>query len=1011
MDTDSNNTTTNTLLSLEQVEELSQQFRAACLAALDAGKPLDSEAILRALFHTRGAQPDEKTEVLPVTETCTPSRDDSTPAPQRDAGVATIAVSPGLNTHPEEDPADQGATRDYASAPIDPNATQDLPGQRKSSSSLFGGSPSARGGVPESFAGYEILGVLGKGGMGVVYKARQRGLKRIVALKMIRRQDADDQDLARFRIEAEAVAQLQHPNIVQVYEVGEDAGRPFLSLEYIDGGSLKDKLHGKPQPVLHAAQLVQLLAYAMGAAHRQGIVHRDLKPANVMLMGRREGSTELRSDTTVLVEELYGTPKIADFGLAKRLEEDDGQTRSGTVLGTPSYMAPEQAQGHVKEVGPLADQYALGAVLYELLTGRPPFVGATILETLEQVRSREPLPPTRLQPKVPRDLETICLKCLQKDPQKRYADCTALAEDLRRFVAGDPILARPVSVAEQLWRWCRRNPRVAALSASVLLLLIVVLAGSVVFNFWLSEAKAQTEKEKQNAVEAQLLAEQKETDAKEQRQVALDSLGDIIFNVADAVGQLGGQQELQKQLLGIAMRSVQRISLNPKAKISLNDSTLAAAHWMMGKVLEQLGELEKADEEYRLADDAYVKQLAADPDNAKCRANHVLALMALGRINLQRRGHVLEARDFFSKANALLATADQNRGEGQLPLWQVKKLRAQAVHWLGVFVVASNPRLAREHYQRSLELYEETAALLHREGTAALVGLLGSPLGQDPLVTVAVARVLQRELDNAEREIVQSYFYMGGIELKLHNVAETQELYRKGIQISQALADAYPNDLGGLLTLADGRERLGDLYLRSRQPTLAFPEHEQAARILQRLVDHDPNRADRKTVLARLLYSLGIAAVQLGKQDVAVEKFGASLKLRQVLTRGQEGAPQYGDYLATLARCGDYQKAAEMARRLREHSDKDANSLLDVACCFAICSGVVAPNQRAADLTPEQRQLRADFAGQAIEALQTAVGLGYRDVYNLETEPDLDAVREVPEFKALLDQLRRAAVK
>jgi serine/threonine protein kinase len=382
----------------EQVEELTQQFRAACLAAVRGGQPLEAQAVVHALF--------------------------ATPAPAGAAAAPMVSVAPGS----------AGATVDFTAAPADPNATQDYPNPPRTGLSLPGGGPGSRGPVPESFAGYEILGGLGRGGMGVVYKARQRGLKRIVALKMIRYDDAGPGELARFHIEAEAVAQLKHPNIVQVYEVGEDAGRPFQALEYIDGGSLKDKLQGKPQPVLHSAQLIGLLAWAMHAAHRQGIVHRDLKPGNIMLMSRREGGTELRSDTTALVEELYGTPKITDFGLAKRLEENDGQTQSGSILGTPSYMAPEQAMARASAVGPLADQYALGAMLYEMLTGRPPFVGATILETLEQVRTQEPLPPTQLQPKVPRDLETICLKCLQKEPEKRYADCAALGDDLRRFV-------------------------------------------------------------------------------------------------------------------------------------------------------------------------------------------------------------------------------------------------------------------------------------------------------------------------------------------------------------------------------------------------------------------------------------------------------------------------------------------------------------------------------------------------------------------------------------------------
>ena len=277
--------------------------------------------------------------------------------------------------------------------------------------------------------GYTILSELGRGGMGVVYKARQMKLNRIVALKMVLAgAHAGQEQLARFYTEAEAVARLQQPNIVQIHEVGEHDGLPYFSLEYVEGGSLAERIGGKPQPVNEAARHVELLARAMAYAHEQGIVHRDLKPANVLLTKD-------------------GQPKITDFGLAKRLESDASQTQSGTLMGTPNYMAPEQARGEVREVGPLADVYALGVILYEMLTGRTPFLGASILDTLEQVRNQEPVPPSRLQPKVPRDLETICLKCLQKEPAKRYATAAALADDLRRFLAGEPILARPVGCA------------------------------------------------------------------------------------------------------------------------------------------------------------------------------------------------------------------------------------------------------------------------------------------------------------------------------------------------------------------------------------------------------------------------------------------------------------------------------------------------------------------------------------------------------------------------------------
>jgi tetratricopeptide (TPR) repeat protein len=309
-------------------------------------------------------------------------------------------------------------------------------------------------------AGYEILDELGRGAMGVVYLARQVGLKRIVALKMILSgEHAGSQELARFRIEAEAVARLRHPHIVHIYEVGEYNGRPFFSLEYVDGGTLARKLGGVPLLAHQAARLVETLARAMHAVHQCHIVHRDLKPANVLLTAD-------------------GTPKISDFGLAKQLDKDTGQTRTQAIMGTPSYMAPEQAAGQAKQVGPAADVYALGAILYEALTGRPPFQAATVLETLELVRTQEPRPPSRLQPSVPLDLEAICLKCLAKDPRRRYADAAALAKDLHGFQAGEPISARSMWSWERALRWVRRRRAEAAcLGVSLAVALCLPLIG------------------------------------------------------------------------------------------------------------------------------------------------------------------------------------------------------------------------------------------------------------------------------------------------------------------------------------------------------------------------------------------------------------------------------------------------------------------------------------------------------------------------------------------------------
>jgi serine/threonine protein kinase/WD40 repeat protein len=320
--------------------------------------------------------------------------------------------------------------------------------------------------LPALLPDYEILEVVGRGGMGIVYKARQVKLNRLVALKMIL-SGAPPSDLARFRTEAEAVASLDHPNIIRIIEVGEYAGHPYLVLEWADGGNLAEQLSGAPLPARSAAMLLLPLARAVAFAHARGIIHRDLKPANVLLRSldkdaAMDSSGQAPHGATAPAIPL-AVPKIADFGLAKRLDSDQGQTRSGAVLGTPNYMAPEQAAGKSASITTAVDVYGLGAILYEVLTGRPPFAAATVDATLGLLRQVEPVTPRRLQPSVPRDIETICLKCLRKEPGRRYATAQELAADLGRFLAGEPIRARPVGSAERVWRWSRRNRALASL--------------------------------------------------------------------------------------------------------------------------------------------------------------------------------------------------------------------------------------------------------------------------------------------------------------------------------------------------------------------------------------------------------------------------------------------------------------------------------------------------------------------------------------------------------------------
>jgi WD40 repeat protein/Tfp pilus assembly protein PilF len=311
--------------------------------------------------------------------------------------------------------------------------------------------------------GYEVLGILGWGGMGVVYRAWQHQLNRMVALKMVHAgAQASPPVLARFRVEAEAVARLQHPNIVQIHEVGQHAGCPFLVLELVEGRTLAQCLAGTPQSSQGAAEAVETMARAIQSAHRQGVVHRDLTPANILLTAD-------------------GVPKITDFGLAKLVIGGENlRTQTGELLGTPSYMAPEQAASRHHDVGAATDIYALGAVLYEMLTGRPPFKAESPIETLRQVVADEPVSPSRLRPKLARDLETICLKCLRKEPNQRYATAGALADELKRFLEGRPILARRASLAERLWRWCRRNPWLAGANIAAAAMTTILAVGATV---------------------------------------------------------------------------------------------------------------------------------------------------------------------------------------------------------------------------------------------------------------------------------------------------------------------------------------------------------------------------------------------------------------------------------------------------------------------------------------------------------------------------------------------------
>jgi WD40 repeat protein/serine/threonine protein kinase len=387
---------------------------------------------------------------------------------------------------------------------------------------------------PRQVGDYEILEEVGRGGMGVVYKSRHCHLQRLTALKMVLAGEfASSTQQLRFRLEAELAARVRHPNIVQLYEIGSYDGRPFLALEWIEGSSLADRLDGRPWAPGEAAALVETLARAIHVAHCEGVVHRDLKPANILL---QIANCKLQIDDTdsAICNLQSAIPKITDFGLAQPTDGGKTLTQSGILVGTPGYMAPEQTGGHRALVGPATDVYALGVVLYELLTGQLPFRGESTLEVLRAVTSDEPPRPRRLQPRLPRDLEAITLLCLEKDPRRRYPSAEALADDLRRFQEGRQVAARPVGAVARLARACRRRPLVTSLLALLTVSLVGGLAG--VTWKWL-EANEQRDRAD---LEARQAVSEKQVAQRETYRARIAAAGAALQNndVADAGRQL-----------------------------------------------------------------------------------------------------------------------------------------------------------------------------------------------------------------------------------------------------------------------------------------------------------------------------------------------------------------------------------------------------------------------------------------------------------------------------------------
>jgi serine/threonine protein kinase len=692
---------------------------------------------------------------------------------------------------------------------------EDLDGTR--SASTLSGQPDSNASLPGApeIPGYQILGELGRGGAGVVYRARQIMLNRLVALKVIQGGHHALLDaVERFRAEAEAVARFQHPNIIQVYEVGEHEGIGYLTLEYAAGGSLANLIAGTPQDPRESAALLETLARAIHYAHQSGIVHRDLKPANIVL-------TESR------------VPKITDFGLAKLLEQEVGATVSGTIVGTPSYMAPEQLLGPSREIKPAADVYALGAILYELLTGRPPFKGATPLSTLDQVANQDPLVPSRLQRSTPADLETICMKCLEKDPSRRYHTALALADDLRRFLDGRPILARPTPLWEKAVKWARRHPGLASALAGIAMAILLLFAGTLYYNGLLrASVKAERRAKEDSEHNAQI--------ALEQRNLALNALDKLVFEVQERLGETPTTRSLRQSLLNTAIVGLDEIAANAEA--TPPNTSRAVAHQKLGDIYLQVGHTEAAARQ--LAQGARLaEQLAvASPKDLAVKESLSRARIGLGEIDLGA-GHTAMALDHFNRVVELceeIIEADPGRPGARRGL------------------IEAYVRLGRAHgFHRT---YDDARGWFHKARSLSERWSAEEPRNPEPLAMLA-----------------WSYRKLGDIDKHVNDLDAAVSDYQKAIDVGRASMKSHAIDRETKTHLATALNDLAGVLLARRDLTAALPPSAEAETLFAELVAADPESANTRVFLVHAQYDHARVLRGSGQFSKAVLVFGRTI--------------------------------------------------------------------------------------------------------------------------------------
>ncbi len=781
----------------------------------------------------------------------------------------------------------------------DPQAVDQLTGDQTFNTS-WGDKPVQRQTLTAGrrFGDYELLEEVGRGGMGVIFKARQVSLDRLVALKMILAGTYASEDaVERFKAEARAAANLEHPGIVPIYEIGELDGQHFFSMAFIDGGSLQQQLADGPLPPLVAARLVRQVADALDHAHAHGIIHRDIKPHNILLTaewGARSAEQGEAADLSLRgphAEHLI--PKVSDFGLAKMTQQESGRTASGETMGTPSYMPPEQAAGHSREVGPRSDVYSLGAVLYSLLTGRPPFQAASAMDTLRQVIEQEAVPLRQLNPVVPRDLETIALKCLQKEPARRYASARELADELGRFLDGQLILARPVGTLERAWRWGKRNRAIAI--ALVAVMLSLTTGAIVSYLFALEAGKRENE-----AIEARIDADQNAKQARdsaafavEQNQLALQALNTLVLEVQDKLRDTPATGALKKKLLASAAQGLEKLSRSAD-RVDVADPAVVELRNRLGDLYQKLGNTTEARREYESA----VKiGLAADRKAPSptvrlqlARSQASLAALLLGEKD------ELAARMLARAALALVEPLLEGQNEPE-----ARQVLATALDTLGRGALQRNdPVEAQQHLRRLRDIAQrlfdgEPKSVPLRLSLASARLVLGQAILKagdrktaETELEAAVRLVLeqfQKEEANpaVSKAMVDILLATADVVGEFEAIDKVRPVYEKALEIARSWALQDPDDAVARAGTLQSLMRLGALAVKQKQRGEARDYYVSALAPAQFLIENDPGNRQARADLLAIHEQLGRISVDwgapLGARNHFRDAYGIARKL------------------------------------------------------------------------------------------------------------------------------------